>query len=108
MKYRTLVLAIALLLVAALACGGSDETVAPTQPPPPPTTAPPTQPTQPPPPPTTAPPTQPTQPSPIGSGGLDFGLEPTFGEVDLEAGFLPDPYVVPLVSGGSVDVDALD
>jgi serine protease Do len=41
-------------------------------------------------------------------GELDYTLDPNFGSVDLEAGFLPDPYEVELVSGGSVDVSSLD
>jgi hypothetical protein len=40
--------------------------------------------------------------------GLDFTLAPTFGEVELSPGFTPDPFTVDLLSGGVVDVEALD
>ena len=42
-----------------------------------------------------------------GSNGQvpDLSLDPTFGFVELEEGFLPDPYEVELTAGGSVDVD---
>ncbi|NDJ60847.1 MAG: hypothetical protein GYB67_06960 [Chloroflexi bacterium] len=43
-----------------------------------------------------------------GMGGLDFNLEPNFGEAELAAGFLPDPFEVELVSGGDVAVFTLD
>ena len=33
----------------------------------------------------------------------DMSLEPTYGTVDLGAGFTPDPYGVELSSGGSID-----
>jgi hypothetical protein len=36
----------------------------------------------------------------------DFTLDPTFGEVTLEAGFVPDPHTVEIVAGG--DIDAFD
>jgi hypothetical protein len=41
-------------------------------------------------------------------GRLDFSADPTFGEERLEAGFVPDPYEVQLVSGGEVSVDYLE
>ncbi|MEQ9662889.1 MAG: hypothetical protein RLN87_10110 [Parasphingopyxis sp.] len=34
---------------------------------------------------------------------LDIGADPTYETVDLAAGFLPDPYVVELDSGGPID-----
>ncbi|TVR79075.1 MAG: hypothetical protein EA412_07095 [Chitinophagaceae bacterium] len=39
---------------------------------------------------------------------LDFSLEPTYGFVNLTAGFEPDPYQVPIVSGGPVNVSNLN
>jgi hypothetical protein len=39
--------------------------------------------------------------------GLDFTLDPTFGQVDLAPGFTPDPFMVAVLSGGPVDVSAL-
>ena len=39
--------------------------------------------------------------------GLDFSQSPNFGAVELEAGFLPDPQMVSITSGGAVDVGAL-
>ncbi len=83
-------IAAVMLVLATLACGGGGTTPSPTQPPPPP-------PTQPPP-----PPTQPPQPP----AALDWSLDPNFGDVELEPGFLPDPYTVDIVSGGGVDVGA--
>jgi serine protease Do len=38
---------------------------------------------------------------------LDVSLEPNFGLVDLEPGFLPDPQTIDLISGGEIDVEAL-
>jgi hypothetical protein len=35
----------------------------------------------------------------------DVSAEPTFGDVRLEAGFTPDPYVVELLAGGSIEVN---
>lgn len=37
----------------------------------------------------------------------DFSLPATFGEVELGAGFLPDPYVVRVAGGGSIDASEL-
>jgi serine protease Do len=37
---------------------------------------------------------------------LNFGGEPTFGTFNLQANFSPDPHIVTVVSGGSVDVAA--
>jgi hypothetical protein len=85
---RWIALPLGLLILATLACGGGGE---PTSTPVPPPTEPP--PTQPPPPPPT---------------GLDYTLEPNFGEVELESGFVPDPHEVMIVSGGDVDIDELD
>jgi hypothetical protein len=39
---------------------------------------------------------------------LDFTADAAFGGVELESGFMPDPYTVDVLSGGTVDVDALD
>jgi cytoskeletal protein RodZ len=39
--------------------------------------------------------------------GLDHSLPPYFGSISLSAGFLPDPYMVSLNSGGEVDVENL-
>jgi hypothetical protein len=50
---------------------------------------------------------------PPGGAGPNFGLDPTFGEVALAAGFTPDPHSVPIIGGGEIDaftaleVDAL-
>jgi len=40
-------------------------------------------------------------------GGLDPAAEPNFGNARLEAGFVPDPFVVGLSSGGDIDVSTL-
>jgi len=39
------------------------------------------------------------------SGSPDVSLDPTFGDVNLSVGFLPDPHAVSLRAGGSLDVD---
>ncbi|MBN1179693.1 MAG: hypothetical protein JXD18_10795 [Anaerolineae bacterium] len=85
-------LAMAALVVATLACGGGgDETP----------TAVPVEPTQ--------VVVQPTTPPVVSSGeGLDYTLDPNFGEAELASGFVPDPYEVAVVSGGGVDVWSLD
>jgi hypothetical protein len=36
----------------------------------------------------------------------NIGLDPTFGAVQLTAGFLPDPHVVDIVAGGPIDAAA--
>ncbi|HEY71127.1 MAG TPA: hypothetical protein G4O08_11145 [Anaerolineae bacterium] len=87
----------------------SDETPPPeqTQPPPPADTQPPPPAdTQPPPPVDTQPPPTEDIQSPL--LGLDYDLDPNFGEITLEAGFSPDPYAIDMVSGGQVDVGALN
>lgn len=38
---------------------------------------------------------------------LDFSFEPIYGDVDLTAGFLPHPYTVNMVAGGSQNVSYL-
>ncbi len=51
-----------------------------------------------------------TPPSmPPANGGMpDFGLPPTFGQMNLTAGFTPDPHTVAIVAGGPIDAgDAL-
>jgi hypothetical protein len=40
-------------------------------------------------------------------GQLNWDLEPNYGEVDLTAGFTPDPHVVELAAGGDVDASVL-
>ncbi|NNF58865.1 MAG: peptidase S1 [Rhodothermaceae bacterium] len=40
-----------------------------------------------------------------GGQAPDLSLEPTFGFVELDEGFLPDPSEVELTAGGSVDVN---
>jgi hypothetical protein len=37
----------------------------------------------------------------------DYTLPPTYGQVTLNAGFTPDPYTVPLTSGGNIDAQLL-
>jgi len=39
------------------------------------------------------------------SGAPDLSLDPTYGDVSLDAGFLPDPHMVSLRAGGSLEVD---
>ncbi len=39
------------------------------------------------------------------SGAPDISLEPTYGDVSLDAGFMPDPHTVSLRAGGSLEVD---
>ncbi len=39
---------------------------------------------------------------PAAGGELDWTLEPTFGDLELETGFLPDPYGFEILSGGPV------
>jgi len=38
---------------------------------------------------------------------LDYNLPANYGEETLDSGFLPDPFSLSMVSGGSVDVDGL-
>jgi hypothetical protein len=40
--------------------------------------------------------------------GLDFALGPNFGEVQLVTGFLPDPLTIDVISGGDIDVRAMN
>ncbi len=40
-------------------------------------------------------------------GGIDWSAEPSYGEVSLNAGFSPDPYLVSLAAGGSQDASQL-
>ena len=42
-----------------------------------------------------------------GAPRLDFTLTPTYGSINLNAGFIPDPQTVSVTSGGSVDVSYL-
>jgi len=41
--------------------------------------------------------------APAGAG-QDVSAEPTYGSIALEEGFLPDPHVVKLTAGGTIDV----
>lgn len=79
MRYGRFALALA-VLVTALACtGGGDDTT-----------------------------TDDDQVDVIVGDGLDFELDATYGGVELESGFEPDPYTVDVVSGGDIDVEAED
>lgn len=40
---------------------------------------------------------------PVG-GGLDLSADPTFGTMNLSAGFTPDPQIVELIAGGETDM----
>ncbi|HBH91284.1 MAG TPA: peptidase S1 [Hyphomonadaceae bacterium] len=42
-----------------------------------------------------------------GGGMPDFSLDPTFGSVDLQSGFEPDPYNIELTSGGGIDAEVV-
>ena len=42
------------------------------------------------------------------ASGQNFNAEPNYGTVDLVSGFTPDPYVVRLQSGGSIDTARLN
>ena len=44
---------------------------------------------------------------PTAANAQNFELEPSFGEVSLEAGFEKDPRSVKIVSGGEIDASAL-
>jgi len=37
----------------------------------------------------------------------DYGLEPTFGTLNLQTGYVPDPAVIPLIAGGDIDASSL-
>lgn len=37
----------------------------------------------------------------------DYSLEPAFGTLNLQTGYLPDPAVIPLIAGGDIDASAL-
>ena len=37
----------------------------------------------------------------------DYNLEPTFGHLNLVTGYVPDPAVVPMIAGGSIDASSL-
>ena len=37
--------------------------------------------------------------------GQDWSMDPTYGDVELEEGFLPDPFVLEVLAGGSIDLD---
>ncbi len=37
--------------------------------------------------------------------GPDLSLDPTYGDVNLDEGFLPDPHEVSLTAGGDIEVD---
>ena len=40
--------------------------------------------------------------------GLDYTLDPNFGETELAAGFMPDPFEIDITSGGVIDVRAMN
>lgn len=42
----------------------------------------------------------------VGAQAQDISAEPTFGTVELEVGFVPDPHVVALTAGGSIGVSS--
>ena len=79
MKNRLLIVAL-VLTVATVACGGGG--TAPQE-------------------------DTPVDVQPVEEVGLDFGQDPNFGGVELESGFMPDPQMVSITSGGAVDVGAL-
>lgn len=56
---------------------------------------------------TVTPPAAPAPSQPVTEATPDWTLEPTYGRVDLESGFTPDPYTVDLVAGGGIDIEAL-
>ena len=35
----------------------------------------------------------------------DGTLDPTFGSIELESGFWPDPYIIEMLAGGSIDLE---
>lgn len=39
-------------------------------------------------------------------GGPDYSLPPTYGHYSLYSGFTPDPYEIPVVAGGEIDIAA--
>ena len=41
-------------------------------------------------------------------GPIDWALDPVFGEVELESGFLPDPYRVDVTAGGDASASSVD
>lgn len=43
---------------------------------------------------------------PGGSGTLDYSLDPTFGSATIGNNSTPDPYLIEMISGGSVDVSS--
>ncbi|MEE8390175.1 MAG: hypothetical protein V3S14_05180, partial [Anaerolineae bacterium] len=45
--------------------------------------------------------------APASGDDLDISLEPNFGLVKLESGFLPDPHTIDMISGGEVAVEEL-
>ena len=103
-----IILPVFLIVIVLSAC---DIPFFPTDTPPPQDTQPPPANTQPPPVNTQPPPVDTQPPPPVDTQppleGLDYDLDPNFGEVTLEAGFPVDPYAVDIVSGGDVDVGAL-
>jgi hypothetical protein len=90
--WKWLAVATATLVLASLACGGGgEETPVPTDVVEQPTEEPTDEPTE----------------EPV-EAGLDYTLEPAFGTADIQSGFVPDPFEVMVMSGGGVDVAALD
>lgn len=40
-------------------------------------------------------------------GAQDWSETPTYGDLELEAGFLPDPYIVDVIAGGEQDATSV-
>lgn len=47
--------------------------------------------------------TESSTPTKTPAAGINWQLDPTFGSVSLSSGFLPDPYVVDIIAGGTQD-----
>lgn len=41
------------------------------------------------------------------SAGPDWTLDPTYGSVELDSGFTPDPYTMNILAGGTVDIQSM-
>jgi hypothetical protein len=93
-KRMLLVLAVvSALVLAIIACDGGPGEVAPA------TEVP------------TEPPAEATEPPAVApsEGGLDWTLSPDFGDLELETGFIPDPYEFRVLAGGTVQaIDTAD
>lgn len=40
----------------------------------------------------------------LGLAAQDWSMQPHFGDVELSAGFMPDPYTIDIISGGTLDL----